>query len=153
MLNRRAMMRVLGTGSLVGSAGLIGQRAGAAERQFARATNGLPKLKITNVKAIPTRPDRARLVVVKVETSELGLYGLGCATFNQRAQTVAVAVDKFLASFAEDRNPDNIEDMWRTAYTSRLLAKWAGAEQRVKLENSDTLTPRSCNTQLTGCLC
>ena len=41
----------------------------------------LPPLKITNVKAILTAPANIRLVVVKVETSEPGLYGLGCATF------------------------------------------------------------------------
>ena len=118
MLNRRAMMGLFGAGTFAGAAGLVGRSAGRAEQRYSQAANGLPKLKITNVKAILTKPDRARLVVVKVETNEPGLYGLGCATFNQRARTVAVAVDKFLAPFAKDRDPDNIEDMWQTAYTS-----------------------------------
>ncbi len=112
------MMGIFGTGALAGAAGLIGRCTGAAERQFAQATKGLPRLKITNVKAILTKPDRARLVVVKVDTSEPGLYGLGCATFTQRASAVAVAVDRFLSAFAKGRDPDNIEDMWQTAYTS-----------------------------------
>jgi hypothetical protein len=35
------------------------------------------EVKITDVKAICTAPEGIRLVVVKVETSEPGLYGLG----------------------------------------------------------------------------
>jgi mannonate dehydratase len=89
-----------------------------ADEKLADATRGMAPLKIRSVKAILTRPATANLVVVKVETSEPGLYGLGCATFTQRAQGVAFAVDKYLADFAKDRNPDNIEDLWQTAYTS-----------------------------------
>jgi len=112
------MMGLLGTGAFVGTANLLRRTGHAAEQQSAQATRGLPRLKITKVKAILTQPDTARLVVVKVETSEPDLYGLGCATFTQRAQAVAVAVDNFLAEFARGRDPDNIEDIWQTAYTS-----------------------------------
>jgi mannonate dehydratase len=85
---------------------------------YEKATKGLPPLKITNVKSILTAPQRIRLCVVKVETSEPGLYGLGCATFNQRPLPVATAVDEYLRPFAKGRDADNIEDMWQNAYTS-----------------------------------
>ena len=54
--------------------------------------DGLPTLTITNVRSILTAPEGIKLVVVKVETSEPGLYGLGCATFTQRPLTVATAL-------------------------------------------------------------
>ena len=39
---------------------------------------------IEDVRIILTQPGKARLAVVKVLTSEPGLYGVGCATFTQR---------------------------------------------------------------------
>ena len=38
---------------------------------------------IKDIKVIITQPAGSRLVIVKVITSEPGLYGLGCATFTQ----------------------------------------------------------------------
>ena len=79
---------------------------------------GLPALKITNVKAILFAATRIRLVVVKVETSEPGLYGIGCATFTQRAKAVVTAVDEFLKPFLMGKDPDHIEDIWQAMYVS-----------------------------------
>ncbi len=86
---------------------------------MARANRGTAPIRITRVRPILTAPQsRVRLVVVKVETSEPGLYGLGCATFNQRARVVQTAVEEFLDPFCRGRDADNIEDLWQTAYTS-----------------------------------
>ncbi len=75
-------------------------------------------IKITRVRSIVTAPNGIELIVVKVETDQPGLYGVGCATFRQRAHAVAVAVDKYLDDFCRGRNVNNIEDIWQTAYVS-----------------------------------
>lgn len=68
-------------------------------------------LRITRVRTILTAPEKITLVVVKIETSEPGLYGLGCATFTQRARAVAEAIDSFLAPQLVGRDPADITDI------------------------------------------
>ena len=80
--------------------------------------HGLPPLKITDITTILTAPNRIRLVIVKVSTSEPGLYGLGCATFTQRAYAVQTAVEKYLKPFLIGRDVDQIEDIWQSSYVS-----------------------------------
>jgi mannonate dehydratase len=84
---------------------------------LARAEDSAP-IKITRVKAILTAPARIRLCVVKVETSEPGLYGLGCATFTQRIRTVVTAVNEYLGPFLKGKDPNNIEDLWQAMFQS-----------------------------------
>jgi mannonate dehydratase len=78
----------------------------------------LSPLKITDVKTFLTAPARIRLVVVKVLTSEPGLYGLGCATFTQRARVVETAVDRYLKPFLVGKDPAQIEDLYQSMHVS-----------------------------------
>lgn len=79
---------------------------------------GAPPVTIQDVKTILTAPNGIRLVVVKVITSEPGLYGLGCATFTQRPLAVATAIDEYLRPFVIGRDVDRIEDIWQALYVS-----------------------------------
>lgn len=117
-MKRREMFKGFGAGLAAGMLGLFNRNNQVLADTYDQATRGLPPLKITKVRAIVTCPQWNRLTVVKVETSEPGLYGLGCATYNQRTLPVTVAVDKYLQPFAEGRDVDTIEDIWQTAYTS-----------------------------------
>jgi mannonate dehydratase len=120
-MNRRSFFNQLARGAAL--AGLMGSRPAAARAAETEkppdspATGGAP-LKITKVKAILTMPARIRLCVVKVETSEPGLYGVGCATFTQRIRTVVTAVEQYLAPFLAGKEADNIEDLWQAMYQS-----------------------------------
>jgi mannonate dehydratase len=78
----------------------------------------LSPLKITDIRTILTAPANIRLVVVKVLTSEPGLFGLGCATFTQRARAVETAVNHFLKPFLIGKDPMQIEDIWQSSFVS-----------------------------------
>ncbi len=70
---------------------------------------------ITNIKTILTAPEGINLVIVKVETSEPGLYGVGCATFTQRYLMVKTAIDDYLRDFLIGKDVSRIEDIWQTS--------------------------------------
>ena len=67
---------------------------------------------IKDIKVITTQPAESRLVIVKVTTSEPGLYGLGCATFTQRFHAVVAAIEKHMAPFLIGRDVDRIEEIF-----------------------------------------
>lgn len=73
---------------------------------------------IKDVKTFTTAPEGINLVVVKVETSEAGLYGLGCATFTQRYLTVVSAINDYLRPFLIGKDVGRIEDLWQTMMVS-----------------------------------
>jgi mannonate dehydratase len=118
-MNRRDFFQQLSQGAALAGLACGGRAFGAeAPTPNTASTPKLSPLKITKVKAILTAPARIRLCVVKVETSEPGLYGLGCATFTQRIRTVVTAVNEYLAPFLAGKDPDNIEDLWQSMYQS-----------------------------------
>src|ERR1043165_2575799 len=95
-----------GSGALAGALSLLDERTARADEISAKAARGSAPVTITKVRTIATAPQRARLLVVKVETSEPGLHGLGCATFNQRPNPVVTAVDEYLNPFCRGRHVD-----------------------------------------------
>ncbi|HWB99243.1 MAG TPA: enolase C-terminal domain-like protein [Bryobacteraceae bacterium] len=114
MLSRRHFLTTLGATSA---------------QAYAAATRGLPPLKITNVKVILTNPpvtsaapvsSMGRLVIAKVETSEPGLYGLGCASFVFRPGAVASVIENQLKPFVIGRDPEMVEDLYKAMNVSAL---------------------------------
>src|SRR5512141_482612 len=116
-MQRRDLFRFLAAGVASAAAPAMA-RTSRAEAQAQAATRGLPALQIRDVRTILTAPDGIRLVIVKVETSEPGLYGLGCATFTQRAKVVATAIDEYLRPFLIGKDADQIEDIWQSSFVS-----------------------------------
>src|SRR5947209_5066893 len=124
---RKSMNRrdALGTLSAAGGASLLASTQSLADALaptihpgFAQALAGTAPVKIRDIKTILTAPNRIRLVVVKVETTEPGLVGWGCATFTQRALVVQTALEQYLKPFLIGRNVDEIEDIWQSSYVS-----------------------------------
>jgi mannonate dehydratase len=121
-MNRRDAITSI---SMAGGASLLptgepmaGALPETAAATFAQAVRGTAPVKIRDVKTILTAPNRIRLVIVKIETTEPGLVGWGCATFTQRALVVQTALDQYLKPFLIGRNVDEIEDIWQSSYVS-----------------------------------
>ena len=124
-MHRRDWMKWSAAG--VGTAGLpliaaAGQgqfpAAQGAGPQAAAQGRNLPPLRITDVRTILTQPAGIRLIVVKVLTNEAGLFGLGCATFTQRARVVETAIDKYLKPFLIGKDPLRVEDIYQSSFVS-----------------------------------
>ena len=112
-------MKTLGLGASAGLLSLFGGTAQARGNYETPAyAKGMAPVKIKNIKAIVTAPQGSNLITVKVETTEPGLYGLGCATFTQRAFAVVTAIEKYLNELCVGRDVDQIEDTWQAIYVS-----------------------------------
>ncbi len=68
---------------------------------------------IQDVEVILTAPEGINLVVVKVITTEPGLYGLGCATFAYRHLTVKHLVEEYLRPLVLGRDVTRIGELWQ----------------------------------------
>ena len=73
----------------------------------------MEEIRIKRIRVFVTSPRTANLVVVRVETTQPGLCGYGCATFTWRWKAVVTAVEEYLAPLLEGRLVDDIEDIWQ----------------------------------------
>jgi mannonate dehydratase len=72
---------------------------------------------ITRVRTIRTRRDRS-WTIVKVETSEPGLYGIGSASDFFTPGAVTSIIDELYGPQLIGRDPADIEDIWQSLYAS-----------------------------------
>jgi len=116
---RRNFLKTVALGSAAGIMGLsVNELNAATPYETPSYAKAMAPVKIKSIKAIATAPAGSNLIVVKVETTEPGLYGLGCATYTQRAFPVVTAIEKYMNEFCVGRDADNIEDMWQAFYVS-----------------------------------
>lgn len=73
---------------------------------------------IKDIKTILTAPDGVNFIVVKVITDQIGLYGLGCATFAYRELAVKSVIDDYLKPLILGRDVSKIEDLWHLMYNN-----------------------------------
>lgn len=69
-------------------------------------------VKIRDIKVICTAPEGINLLVVRVETTDAGLYGLGCATFAYRHLAVKCLIEEYLKPLLVGRDVEGIEELW-----------------------------------------
>jgi mannonate dehydratase len=75
-------------------------------------------VRITAVRTFLTAPQGSPYLIVRVETSEPGLYGLGCASDPQRTLAVKSVVADYLGPMVIGRDPADIEDIHRLLLNS-----------------------------------
>lgn len=75
-------------------------------------------IKITDVKAFITCPDEFNLVVVRVDTNQPGLYGLGCATYTQRCKAVTATIEEYIKPLIIGRDATEIQELWNLMYNN-----------------------------------
>ena len=70
---------------------------------------------ISDVKTFMVQTDGAgrRFIIVKVVTSEPGLYGLGCATFTQRHRATYAAIESHIKPFVLGKDVSRIEELFQ----------------------------------------
>jgi mannonate dehydratase len=69
-------------------------------------------VRIRDIEVICTAPEGINLLVARVNTTEPGLYGLGCGTFAYRHLAVKLLIEEYLRPLLTGRDVANIESLW-----------------------------------------
>jgi len=67
---------------------------------------------IRDIEIILTRPKEHNLIAVKITTDQEGLYGVGCASYQQRPLAVKTVVEEYMKPLLIGRDANNITDLW-----------------------------------------
>ena len=114
-MQRRKLLQLACCGTV---ANVLNGKSEAAQEVIEKSSRGTPSPRIEDISVIATAPAGLRLIVVKIQTDQPGLYGYGCATYTQRADLVVSAVDRYLKPFLLGKPADRIDDTWQACYNS-----------------------------------
>ena len=123
-MNRRNALRAFAAAGAIASGRLLPAQSRSSG-----------KVKITNVRTSLTQPAGDHPVIVKLLTSEPGLYGIGCATHRERPLAVASAVNDYQKPFVAGKYVEDIKDIWQSAYVSSHF--WQGVTLNNALSGVD----------------
>src|SRR5690349_2592216 len=84
---------------------------------------GVDAARITRVRTFLCGPQGCPYLIVRVETDQPGLYGLGCASDPQRTLAVRSVLDDYLDPLLRGRDTGDIEDLHRLL---RNAGYWRG---------------------------
>src|SRR5215831_12515327 len=120
-MKRRDVFKAVPAAAAAGIASSLAAPGPAAYAQEAARRGGMPALTIKDVQLIRTAPDNSNWTIVKVMTSEPGLYGLGSATHQEVPQAAQAYIEKRLKPFVIGKKVDEIDDIWQSAYVQEYF--------------------------------
>src|SRR5579863_4322041 len=134
-MKRRDMFKAVPAAAAASIAGALSAPGPAAFAQDAARRGGMPPLTIKDVQLIRTAPDNSNWTIVKVITSEPGLYGLGSATHQEVPAAAQAYIETRLKPFVVGKRCDDIEDIWQSAYVQQYFR--SGPESNNALSGID----------------
>ena len=70
-------------------------------------------VRISNLSVFLAAPDGQNLVILRLDTTQPGLYGLGCGSFAYRAKAVKQILEEEIKPLLLGREVSRIEDVWQ----------------------------------------
>jgi mannonate dehydratase len=134
-MKRRDMFKAVPAAASAAIAGALSAPGPAAFAQEAARRGGMPPLTIKDVQLIRTAPSNSNWTIVKVTTSEPGLYGLGSATHQEVPAAAQAYIETRLKPFVVGKRCDDIEDIWQSAYLQQYFR--SGPESNNALSGID----------------
>src|SRR5579872_2795699 len=107
-MKRRDLFKTVPAAAVASIADTLATPGPAAYAQDAARRGGMPPLTIKDVQLIRTAPSNSNWTIVKVITSEPGLYGLGSATHQEVPAAAQAYIETRLKPFVIGKRCDEI---------------------------------------------
>ena len=120
-MKRREIFKAVPVAAAAGIVGALGGPGPIAAAQDA-ARRGMPPVTIKDIQIIRTAPDNSNWTIVKVITSEPGLYGLGSSTYQEVPAAAQAYIETRLKPFLIGKRCDEIEEIWQSPMCSNISA-------------------------------